>query len=146
MKKDLLIYGLCIGVLLIVLQALQYKYLIQEIDALSFSFVIAALFLGLGLWIARGQREGKTLLGFKKDKQKLPSLSDREWEVLQLLCEGMSNKEMAQKLFLSENTIKTHLSNLYLKLNVERRTQAVQVALSLGLMHGDDKSKLTQKG
>lgn len=61
-------------------------------------------------------------------------LSDREAEVLALLAQGLSNREMAERLFVSENTIKKHLANLYLKLDVQRRTQALSVARQRGLI------------
>lgn len=70
------------------------------------------------------------------DQQKIKSLeiTDREYEVLQLISKGLSNKEIASQLFLTESTIKTHVSNLLVKLNAKRRTQAIQVAQELNIL------------
>ncbi|MEM7381430.1 MAG: response regulator transcription factor, partial [Bacteroidota bacterium] len=61
-------------------------------------------------------------------KIKQLGLSSREYEVLQEISNGLSNREIASKLFLSESTIKTHVSNLLIKLDAKRRTQAIQIA------------------
>ncbi len=73
---------------------------------------------------------------FTPDKQKLKLLqiSVREYEVLQKIAEGYSNLQIAEALFVSENTIKTHVSNIYSKLNVKRRTEAIKQAKEYGLL------------
>lgn len=118
------IYGLIMGLLLIVLQIVQYKTILQQIRLELAVAVIGILFLGLGIWF------GSKLLKASNEKINASELglSEREMEVLQLLSEGYSNKEIADRLFVSLNTIKTHLSNIYSKMGVNRRTQAVQKA------------------
>lgn len=73
------------------------------------------------------------LLALEKEKQKL-GLSSREMEVLQLMAQGLSNQEIADKLFLSVPTVKTHSSNLFFKLDVKRRTQAIEKARQLKII------------
>ncbi len=96
-------------------------------------------FTGLGIWIGlRLTRKKFVFVGvdFALDAEALQRLdiTKREYEVLELIAQGLSNKEIADKLFVSLNTIKTHSSNLFLKLEVSRRTQAVQKAKNLRLI------------
>lgn len=124
-----MIYGLIMGALVMVLQVLNYETVIHRLSSDVFNVAIALLFTGVGLWIG--------FLNFNKTKPGTTSnadvgqsfgLSKRELEVLELIADGHSNQEIADKLFVSLNTIKTHLSNIFSKLNVQRRTQAVQKA------------------
>ncbi len=117
------------GGLIVVLQVLNYETVIHRLSSNIFSVAIAVIFLGIGLWLG--------FLHFNRAKSTTrPSiksgaafgLSKREMDVLLLIAEGHSNQEIADKLFVSLNTIKTHLSNIFSKLNVQRRTQAVQKA------------------
>ncbi|MBL7864664.1 MAG: response regulator transcription factor, partial [Cyclobacteriaceae bacterium] len=71
---------------------------------------------------------------FNQEELERRTISKREHEVLELIARGHSNQEIADKLFVSVNTIKTHLSNLFLKLEVSRRTQAIQKAKDLRLI------------
>ena len=70
------------------------------------------------------------------DKEKIEELglSNREYEVLEQIAQGLSNKEIAEKLFVSESTVKTHVSNLFIKLDAQRRTQAIQIAKESGIL------------
>ena len=117
------------GVLIVVLQVLNFQTLVHAMSRSVFNVIIAVAFLGVGLWFG--------FLTFRQQKKKSEvklgdtaafGLSKREKEVLQLLAQGHSNQEIADQLFVSLNTVKTHLSNIFSKLNVQRRTQAVQKA------------------
>ncbi|MBV6646222.1 MAG: DNA-binding response regulator [Cyclobacteriaceae bacterium] len=136
MNKSTWVYGGVMGVLLIVLQSLNYRTLIKDISLEVYGGIIAILFLAVGIWLGsvliKRVNEG-TLFSFVKSKE--VGLSNREAEVLQLMTEGLSNQEIADRLFVSMNTIKTHTSNIYVKLHVKRRTQAVQKASELQLIH-----------
>jgi len=119
----------------VLLQILQYKTILREVELEIFAGVIALTFLIAGFWLGfqyleKGEKQ--TLSNTTKAKEL--NLSQREIEVLLLLSKGHSNQEIADELFVSLNTIKTHISKIYQKLNVSRRTQAVQKAGELGLI------------
>ena len=123
------LYGLVMGVLLIAMEVIQYKTIVREIKLELAGVIIGALFLALGIWFgARFFNKPNEAELYNADEL---GLSKREIEVLQLLAEGFSNQEIADKLFVSLNTTKTHISNIYSKLGVSRRTQAVQKARKL---------------
>ena len=151
--KPILLYaGLMVGIL-IVLQLLQYKLVLINHSYELYILSIAVVFTGLGIWLALKLIKPKTeiqtvvvekhvyllelsaeqLEAMEKEKQKL-GLSSREMEVLQLMAEGLSNQEIAERLFLSLATVKTHSSKLFEKLDVKRRTQAVEKARQLKLI------------
>ena len=135
MKREWWLYGGLTGILLLILQIVEYKAIIRDIELELFGAIIAVLFMGLGVWVAwifiqRKERHKQQLE--LKDVSSY-GLSEREMEVLTLLGQGLSNQEIADRLFVSLNTIKTHLSNIYGKLGVTRRTQALQKALELKL-------------
>lgn len=126
------IYGGIIGILLIVLEIVHYKTIIRDLTIEAFGVIIGVLFLFLGAWLGKYYLVKRRLNeGYYADKL---GLSNREIEVLRLVAEGYSNKEIADKLFVSLNTTKTHLSNIYSKLGVSRRTQAVQKARDIALI------------
>ena len=126
------IYGGIIGILLIVLEIVHYKTIIRDLTIEAFGVIIGVLFLILGAWLGKYYLVKRRLNeGYDADKL---GLSNREIEVLRLVAEGYSNKEIADKLFVSLNTTKTHLSNIYSKLGVSRRTQAVQKARDIALI------------
>jgi DNA-binding CsgD family transcriptional regulator len=148
--KMIVLYAASMVLLLVLLQILQYKLVLLSHSYEIYILCIALLFTGLGIWLAlklmKPKKEIQTvvvektvmvkelseadLLQIEKQKQQL-GLSSRELEVLQLMAEGLSNQEIADRLFLSLPTIKTHTSNLFLKLDVKRRTQAVEKARQL---------------
>lgn len=137
MKKTILIYGLSLALLIFILEYFEYRYLVRDLSTESFVFIIALMFTGLGLWVGQKLISPKKNQGeFKKNEKALDYLgiSERELEVLKLVAKGLSNQQIADKLFVSINTVKTHLSHLYEKLNVQRRTQAVEKAKSLNLI------------
>ena len=97
---------------------------------------VAAVFLFVGMLLNKRRRKKKRSTVSELDPEKIKEigLSKREYEVLQEIALGLSNKQIAEKLFLSESTIKTHVSSVLLKLNAERRTQALQKASELGIL------------
>ncbi|MEP0984225.1 LuxR C-terminal-related transcriptional regulator [Ekhidna sp.] len=125
------IYGGIMGLLMIILEVIHYKTMMRDVEIEVFGGVIGLLFLVFGIWL--GAKFFKKPSIDKYDADKL-GLSKREIEVLELLANGYSNQEVADKLFVSLNTAKTHISNIYSKLNVKRRTQAVQKARDLALI------------
>ena len=98
--------------------------------------VIALLFAGLGVWAGIRMATPKRAADFVKNEEALEymGISNREYEVLELLAQGCSNQEIAEKLFVSGNTVKSHLARLYQKLDVSRRTQAIQRARAIRLI------------
>jgi DNA-binding CsgD family transcriptional regulator len=140
-------FGISIAVLFFILRWFEIRYLILSQQYDVFFGLIALVFTILGIWLARQLSEPKTFLIEKEiivssskmndiDWAKIDELqiSKRELEVLNLLATGKSNDEIAQTLFVSRNTIKTHIANLYQKLEVKRRTQAVEKAKSWGIL------------
>ena len=151
MKRQTLIYGLIYGVfggvLIVVLKLIQFRFLIVEHSVEIYSGLIALLFAGLGIWLGLKLTRKKEVLVVKEvpvpvqqpfalneDKLKDLGITKRELEILELIAQGMSNREIAEKLFVSENTVKTHSSRLFDKLSAKRRTQAVQIGKEIGLI------------
>lgn len=140
-------YGLALGLLLAALQAARYRLMILGHAQEVYFGLIALLFTALGIWAgfrltsglkAKSEFVGPAPLSGPALEQALEKLNitPREYEVLQYIAEGLSNQEIAERLFVSLNTIKTHTSNLFAKLDAQRRTQAVQKAQALGLLAG----------
>lgn len=151
MKKQILIYGLiyglCGGVLIAALKLVEYRFLVVEHSVEIYGGLIALLFAILGGWLGLKLTRKKETIVFKEvlvsadapfalNEQRLRELSitRRELEILELIANGMSNREIAEKLFVSESTVKTHSSRLFDKLSAKRRTQAVQIGKELGLI------------
>jgi DNA-binding CsgD family transcriptional regulator len=148
MRRHVLIYGLIGGVLVTLLQWTQYRFLVIEHSVEIYSGLIAATFAILGIWLGRklASSRQKTALvelappppadPFAPNEKKREDLgiTRRELEVLELIAQGMSNREIAGKLFVSENTVKTHSSRVFDKLGARRRTQAVQLGKEMGLL------------
>lgn len=148
-NKQVILYGFSLALLLVILRWLELKVVIMDHYMQIYLGLIAILFTGLGIWIAakltrpkvKTVIEEKTVyireeVPFQQNEKELANLniSKRELEVLELMAEGLSNLEIAEKLFLSLSTIKTHSSSLFEKLDVKRRTQAVEKARSLRLI------------
>jgi ATP/maltotriose-dependent transcriptional regulator MalT len=147
MKKHILTYGIIGGILLAVLQATEYRFLVIEHSIEIYSGLIAATFAALGIWLglrmhrprqkhAVQQSAATPIQPFVANQKRREDfgITPRELEVLELIAQGMSNREIAEKLFVSENTIKTHSSRVFDKLGAKRRTQAVQLGKELGLL------------
>lgn len=130
MRKTILVFGLLIIALLLLFQISKYAVVFGNLNIEIVIAVIAVLFFFIGIYLNKKSLHKKPLPTKEINHQKIKALdiTDREYEVLQGISNGLSNKEIADKLYVSESTIKTHVSNLLLKLNAKRRTQAIQVA------------------
>jgi len=143
-----LIYGLCGGILIVVLKLIEFRFLIIEHSIEIYGGLIAALFAGLGIWLGLKLTKKKEVVvvrevpvpavtqPFSLNEERLKGLgiTKRELEILELIAQGLSNREIAEKLFVSENTVKTHSSRLFDKLSARRRTQAVQIGKEMGII------------
>lgn len=143
MKKLILVYGLSLAALVFILKMLEYRYFVHDLSMEFYIGMIALLFTVVGVWIGlKLTRRKKEVIikevrtDFERNEKYLSDsgISSREYEVLELLAQGYSNQEIAEKLFVSLNTIKTHIASIFLKLDVKRRTQAVQRAKELNLI------------
>lgn len=137
MKKMILYYGLLVFALLMLFQ-LSSMWIFHFGWSTEWMFLLISIVsIGIGIAFA-GKRNQKTVEPYKEDK--LRSFEElgitlREYEVLECIDQGMTNKEIAARLFISENTVKTHLSSLYSKLDASRRTQAVKNAKDLNIIY-----------
>jgi DNA-binding CsgD family transcriptional regulator len=147
MKKHILIYGLCGGVLILLLKLVEYRFLVIEHSVEIYGGLIALLFAALGIWLGLKLTRKTEMIVVKEvlvpsspdftlNQQRLRELgiTRRELEILELIAGGLSNREIAERLFVSENTVKTHSSRLFDKLSAKRRTQAVQLGKEFGLI------------
>lgn len=149
--KEVLIYGICMSLLLLLLKWLEARFIVFNYRLDFFIGAIAIVFTVLGIWLAlklaKPKVETRIVEVEKEVYINLPSqkeinqheieklgISKRELDVLQLMATGLSNEEIAGKLFVSLNTIKTHSSNIFLKLDVKRRMQAVEKAKQLNII------------
>lgn len=136
MKKTILLYGGLIALAAFALEWAEYKYLTRVFATEIYVVLIAVAFTALGVFVGRRLTEQAPAGPFQKNVAAIASLglTDRECEVLVLLAEGITNKEIARRLDVSPNTVKTHVSRLYEKLEVARRTEAVRKARELALI------------
>ena len=145
--KHLVIYGIGAGVLITAMQYFQYRFLVVEHSIEIYGVMVAAAFAAAGIWLGLRITGRKVVVKevpvavpvaapFVVDTARIEALgiTPRELEVLQLIAEGLSTREMAERLFVSENTVKTHTSRVLDKLGASRRTQAVQLAKSQGIL------------
>jgi DNA-binding CsgD family transcriptional regulator len=142
MRRTVLLYGLLGGVLIAVLKLAEYRFLVVEHSLEIYGGLVAAIFASLGIWLGLKITRPKEVVvvreaqPFVLNKARLDAfgITPREHEILTLIAAGLSNRQIAEKLFVSENTVKTHSSRLFDKLNARRRTQAVQIAKESGLI------------
>ena len=147
--RDILLYGACGGLLIVALRLVEYRFLVIEHSVEIYGALIAALFAALGIWlgltltrkkpevVVREVQVPVRVTGpFVLNEAKLRelALTSRELEILGLIADGLSNREIAERIFVSENTVKTHSSRLFDKLGARRRTQAVQIGKASGLI------------
>jgi NarL family two-component system response regulator LiaR len=154
---DILLYGVCGGVLIAVLNLMQYRFLVVEHSVEIYVALVAALFAGLGIWLGLTLTRKKPTVvvqekivtetiikeipaqasgPFVADQTRVSQfgITARELEILGLIATGLSTREIAGRLFVSENTVKTHSSRLFDKLGAKRRTQAVQIGKTARLI------------
>jgi two-component system, NarL family, response regulator LiaR len=144
-RRTVIIYGLLGGVLTVVLKLIEYRFLVVEHSFEIYGGLVAAIFAALGVWLGlrmTGRTTEKEIVvvretrPFVVDQARLEQLciTPREYEILTHIAAGKSTREIAEALFVSENTVKTHSSRLFTKLDARRRTQAVQIAKEQGLI------------
>lgn len=152
MRKQVLIFGLVGGVLVTLLQWTEFHFVVLEHSFAIYGVLIAILFASAGIWLGTRLLAPKERIreriteriveiavptpGFAADdtaRERL-GITRRELEILELVARGLSNREIGETLFVSENTVKTHCSRVFDKLGARRRTEAVQRSKELGLL------------
>jgi len=156
MKRQTLVHGLIYGVtggaLIAVLKFIEFRFLVVEHSLEIYGGLVALLFVALGIWLGLKLTRKEEVVLVKEVVKEVPvptpaepfsvneaqlkqlGITKRELEILELIAQGMSNREIAEKLFVSENTVKTHSSRIFDKLSAKRRTQAVQIGKEIGLI------------
>jgi two-component system, NarL family, response regulator LiaR len=154
-KKTVLLYGILGGVLIAALKLIEYRYLVLEHSVEIYGGLVALLFSAIGIWLGlKLTRTRETIVTrevhvpvpvevpvpvsgpFQRNEARVEQLgiTARELEILEAIAAGWSTREIAERLFVSENTVKTHTARLFDKLSARRRTQAVQRAKEEGLI------------
>ena len=150
MRRLVLLYGLLGGLVIAALQLVEYRWLVVSHSVEIYGAIVAAIFAAVGIWLGQRitrpapekvvVREVEVMIPapatFERDEGRVASLglTPRELEILELIAAGLSNREIAERVFVSENTVKTHLSRVFDKLGAKRRTQAVQLGKELRLI------------
>jgi len=152
MKRHVLIFGLVGGLLIATLQYTEYRFIVIEHSVELYGALVAVLFASFGIWlglritrrretvvvrevqVAASDAEPASPFAPNAARQQNLGITARELEILNLIARGLSNREIATQLFVSENTVKTHCSRAFDKLGAARRTQAVQRGKELGLL------------
>jgi DNA-binding CsgD family transcriptional regulator len=135
------------GVLIALLKLIEYKHFVHAYPSELYGGLIALLFTALGIYAGVKSVRAKEVVVVREVRVRDESpfavnagrlkelgITPREHEILCLIAEGLSNREIGEKLFVSENTVKTHSSRLFDKMSVNRRVQAVQKGRELGLI------------
>ena len=145
----MLIYGILGGLLIALLRTIEYRYLIIDHSVEIFGGLVALVFVSLGIWLGlklTGRKEQIVArevqvavpapATFSRNEAKAAAIgmTHRELEILELIAAGLSNREIAERVFVSENTVKTHSSRVFAKLGARRRTRAVQLGKDFGLI------------
>jgi DNA-binding CsgD family transcriptional regulator len=136
MLRTILIYGAILALGALGIEWLKFQYFVRTNPKEIWIALFALAFLTFGIWVGARLFRRAPPAAFTINSQALTALgiSGRELEVLELLAAGQSNKEIANRLQVSPNTIKTHVANLFDKLGVKRRTAAIQKARELGMI------------
>ncbi len=151
LRSHVLLFGLLGGVLIAALRFIEYRWLVVEHSIEIYGGLVAVLFAGVGVWLGRRLvHERSTVVirdvvrevpvpappTFERDQARVQALgiTPRELEILELIAEGLSTREIADRAHVSENTVKTHSGRVFDKLGVRRRTQAVQRGRELRLI------------
>ena len=147
MRRTILVYGLIGGAVIAALKLAEYRFLVVEHSLEIYGGLVALVFAALGIWL--GLKLTRTTERIVVREVSVPTdapfvvrsesverlgVTPREMEILQLIAAGLSNREIAERLNVSENTVKTHAARLFAKLNARRRTQVVQIAKEAGLI------------
>lgn len=149
--KHIFLYGIIGGILIAALKWSEYRFLVIDHSIEIYSALIAATFAAVGIWLGLKLTRKQERIVVKEvpvtvtvpraepfcpneAKRKELAITPREMEILELIAQGMSNREIAEKVFVSENTVKTHSSRVFDKLGARRRTQAVQLGKEFGLL------------
>lgn len=147
--KRVLLYGAIGGILIALLKFVEYQYLIRSYPGEVYGGIVALVFTAVGIYVGLRLTRPKETVIVREVEVRVPDggpfvlnearlrelgLTPREHEILGLIAEGLSNREIGERLFVSENTVKTHSSRVFEKLGVNRRVQAVQKGRELGLI------------
>jgi len=144
-KRIVLLYGLVGGLLIAALRLVEYRFLILDHSIEIYSGIVALIFSAVGIWLGLKLTRTRTIVRevpvhvggpFYRNEARLAELgiTPRELEILEAMAAGLSNREIGERLFVSENTVKTHTARLFDKLSARRRTQAVQRAKEAGII------------
>lgn len=156
MTRQVLLFGVVGAALILLLRAIEYRFLVVEHSVEIYGALIGVLFVVLGIWLGGtltrranpggapleatmvaatgGEAAAEISDNSTELRREAMGITRRELEILGLMADGLSNREIADRLFVSENTVKTHSSRLFEKLNAKRRTQAVQIGKQAGLL------------
>ena len=146
MRRHILVFGIVGGLLIAGLRLVEYRYLVIERSVEIYGALVAVIFAATGIWLGRKlTRVRESVIvrevpvpatEFRRNDRTLEELgiTERELEILTLIAAGLSNREIAERTFISENTVKTHSSRVFDKLGARRRTQAVHRGKELGLI------------
>lgn len=141
MRKTIIIYGIAMAALLGILKVVEYKYFVRDIPLEFYVGTVAIMFTALGIWAGLRLTSPKVVEvevsgPFERDDEAIKRLgiSKREFEVLELIAAGLSNQEIADRLYVSMSTVKTHVSNILAKLEAGRRTEAIARAKQLRMI------------
>jgi DNA-binding CsgD family transcriptional regulator len=145
MWRHILLYGVLAGVLVAALRGIEYRWLVIDHSLEIYGGLVAAVFATVGIWLGLKLTRKEIVVRevlvpapaeFARDEAQVAALglTPRELEILEFMAAGLSNKEIAERAFVSENTVKTHASRVLDKLGAARRTQAIQRAKELRLI------------
>lgn len=136
MKRTIALYAVALAAAAFALEWIEYQYLTRAFATEIYIVLIGAAFAALGAWAGAQLTRKSAPRAFEKNTAALAALdiTEREYETLELLAAGLTNKEIARQLGVSPNTVKTHLARVYEKLDVSRRTQAIRKAKDLALI------------
>jgi two-component system, NarL family, response regulator LiaR len=141
MWRTIIIYGIAMAVLIGILKLVEYRYFVRDIPLEFYIGVVAVMFTGIGIWAGLRFTRPKIVEvevngPFERDEVALErtSISKREYEVLELVAAGLSNQDIADRLFVSTSTVKTHVSNILAKLDASRRTEAIAKAKEMRII------------
>jgi DNA-binding CsgD family transcriptional regulator len=147
MTRQVVLYGIAGGVLIALLKLIEYKHFVREYPGELYGGLVALIFTAVGIYLGLKWTRPKEVITVREvrvrhegpfalntDNLKDLRLTPREHEILGLIAQGLNNREIGEKLFVSENTVKTHSSRLFDKLAVNRRVHAIQKGKELGLI------------